>query len=228
MATLPTNRTTANTPAEHVSDHNILHGLWNMLTTKGDLLSATAAQAYARLAVGSNGQVLTADSTQSSGLKWATPSATTAFLKDMDRKVRTAGNLSMQNTSWTDLANTMDLSLTAATGDLIEVALIGRYSNENVEAYIDTVTLVSGSPVNHFSAGGASGQGVPGWTGPANVSMAIGAPVLYTLVSGDISGGTVTLRLRFRTNTTANGAKVLLALTDYPLQFWAKNYGAVS
>lgn len=29
---LPTNRTTANTPSEHVADHNALHGLYNGVT----------------------------------------------------------------------------------------------------------------------------------------------------------------------------------------------------
>jgi hypothetical protein len=41
------------------------------VTTKGDLLAATAASTLARLGVGSNGQVLTADSTQTAGIKWA-------------------------------------------------------------------------------------------------------------------------------------------------------------
>lgn len=40
-------------------------------TTKGDIAAATGANAYARLAAGSNGQVLKADSTQSTGLAWA-------------------------------------------------------------------------------------------------------------------------------------------------------------
>lgn len=43
------------------------------LTTKGDIYAATAASTPARLAVGTNGQVLTADSAESTGMKWATP-----------------------------------------------------------------------------------------------------------------------------------------------------------
>jgi len=46
-----------------------------LLTAKGDLISATAASTVARLAVGSDAQILVADSTASTGLKWATPTA---------------------------------------------------------------------------------------------------------------------------------------------------------
>jgi hypothetical protein len=42
-----------------------------ILDAKGDLITATAADTPARLAVGTNGQTLVADSTASTGLKWA-------------------------------------------------------------------------------------------------------------------------------------------------------------
>ena len=46
-----------------------------IVDAKGDLITATAADTPARLAVGTNGQYLQADSTTSTGLKWATVSA---------------------------------------------------------------------------------------------------------------------------------------------------------
>lgn len=46
-----------------------------IVDAKGDLIGATAADTPARLAVGTNGQVLTADSTAGTGLAWATPAA---------------------------------------------------------------------------------------------------------------------------------------------------------
>lgn len=45
------------------------------LTTKGDLYVATASATIARQGIGSDGQILTADSAQTNGLKWATPAS---------------------------------------------------------------------------------------------------------------------------------------------------------
>jgi hypothetical protein len=44
-----------------------------IVDAKGDIIAATAADTVSRLAVGSNDQVLTADSSTATGLKWATP-----------------------------------------------------------------------------------------------------------------------------------------------------------
>jgi hypothetical protein len=46
-----------------------------IVDAKGDIIAATAADVVARLAVGTNGQVLTAASGETTGLQWATPSS---------------------------------------------------------------------------------------------------------------------------------------------------------
>jgi hypothetical protein len=46
-----------------------------IVDAKGDLIVATAADTVSRIAVGANDTVLTADSSTSTGVKWATPAA---------------------------------------------------------------------------------------------------------------------------------------------------------
>jgi trimeric autotransporter adhesin len=46
-----------------------------IVDAKGDIIAGSAADTVARLAVGANDTVLTADSTTATGLKWATPAA---------------------------------------------------------------------------------------------------------------------------------------------------------
>jgi hypothetical protein len=50
-----------------------------LLTTKGDIIVATGNATLVRQGVGTNGQVLTADSTQADGVIWATPASGSTF-----------------------------------------------------------------------------------------------------------------------------------------------------
>jgi len=53
------------------------------IDAKGDLLVGTASDTIGRLAVGTDTYVLTADSSQASGIKWSAPAATGATMSDV-------------------------------------------------------------------------------------------------------------------------------------------------
>ncbi len=53
------------------------------IDAKGDLLVGTASDTIGRLAVGTNGFVLTADSAETSGIKWSAAAATGATMSDV-------------------------------------------------------------------------------------------------------------------------------------------------
>jgi hypothetical protein len=68
------------------------------LTTKGDLYVATASGTVARVGVGSNTQVLTADSAETAGVKWAAPSGGGGASIVHEHGYVTSGNITPQNT----------------------------------------------------------------------------------------------------------------------------------
>jgi hypothetical protein len=58
----------------------ITNSMATEIDAKGDLIVGTGADAFARLAVGTNGHTLVADSAQTTGLKWAAPAGGSTFV----------------------------------------------------------------------------------------------------------------------------------------------------
>lgn len=115
----------------------------SLLTTKGDLIAATGASTPARLAVGTNGQALLANSATATGLEWGTPtsggytllsttnlSGSTTSITGISNGYRdlliVINNLGIQTTAGTITFKFADSSPTFLTGYTI---IDGIYSN---------------------------------------------------------------------------------------------------
>jgi len=95
---------------------------------KADLLTATANDTPARLAVGTNGQVLTADSTAGTGLAWATPAAGGKVLQVVYGTTATAATSSSSTQAATNLTASITPSLNTSKV-LVLVAQTGIAKN---------------------------------------------------------------------------------------------------
>lgn len=169
------------------------------LTTKGDLYTFSTVDA--RLGVGTNGQVLTADSVEATGLKWATPASGSSFA---GAEITHAGNTqTISNNTWTKVvfdSEIYDVGGYAASGSTITIPsgkggyylVIGwAYFDQNATGTRQAKIYKNGSPT-YLNRGFAPNATVYPQVGIQNVVAAAATNTLEFYVFQS-SGGNLTL-----------------------------------
>jgi len=138
---------------------------------KGDLVAASAADTAAKLTVGTNGQVLTADSAQTLGVKWATPATPAAAM-------------TLLSSTTLGSAGTFDItSISGSYNDLVVVLIargVAAANTENVQAKINN------DAGSNYSIQYGNLTGTSATVGATSVSLG------STLVLSAVPGGSAT------------------------------------
>lgn len=186
------------------------------IVAKGNLIAGTAVNTAGILTVGSDTQVLTADSTQATGLKWAQPTTgtvtsigivTPSFLNVAGSPVTTSGNITLSysgsaipfasgGTNSTSASSAFNaLNPMTTIGDLIYESAANVASRLPVGSTGNVLTVVSGNPA---------------WAPPATsgtvTSIALTVPTFLTVGGSPItSSGTLAVTLSGTALPVLNG-----------------------
>jgi hypothetical protein len=167
-------------------NNSLLPIVKTIVDAKGDIIAATAADAVSRLAVGANDTVLTADSAQATGLKWAAAGSSTDFLL-----------LNSGGTALTGAA-TITVSITAYTN--IYVFVQGASS---ASASSEMSFRLNGDSTNNYRDNGLSFE-----RGDANFALNTGDTSLFMFAKmGTSAANTVTGALQIFGAKSTTGIK---------------------
>jgi hypothetical protein len=125
-----------------------------IIDAKGDLIAGSAADTALRLAVGTNGQTLVADSTAATGLKWATPAAGGGkVLQVVNATTQTgAGN---STSTYADTNLTATITPTSATSKILVLVSQNGCGKNTSDTSVNLILLRGASTiVTAESAGG--------------------------------------------------------------------------
>ena len=128
----------------------VTNSMATAIDAKGDLVPGTGADTFARLAVGANDTVLTADSTAATGLKWATPSAAVASYTLLNSGGTTLTGSATVTVSGISGRSNLQIIITTGSSDTANFDIGLRFNGDTGSNYNRYGIRISGSatPIN--------------------------------------------------------------------------------
>jgi hypothetical protein len=182
-----------------------------LLTTKGDIIVATGNATLVRQGVGANGTVLTADSAEADGVKWAALPASGKVLQVVSNTYSTATVI--QSTTMTDTGLSATITPTLATSKILVlvtqnfnsyVASGGRAAAYQIVRGATVINLIGSSGYEYTTDDSSTTVNGRNFTG------------VHTVVYLDSPATTsaTTYKTQAKVQSTANSSKIEFQLSN--------------
>ena len=179
------------------------------LTTKGDLFTFSTVDA--RLGVGTNGQVLQADSAEATGLKWATPSGGGKLLQVVSATTTTS--TAITSTSYTDTTITATITPTLATSKIfVMISSSVRSFRQGDGTYADAKLLRDATSLTTWTDRYFMGMDID-TSGTENNLALVGQPSI-TYMDSPASTSALTYKLQAAVYTTSASSSVTFQINS--------------
>ena len=188
----------------------VTNSMATAIDAKGDLVVGTGADAFSRLAVGTNTYLLTADSAEATGLKWAAPAGGGGGKVLQVVQGTTSTSTSISTTTYTDTNLTASITPTLNTSKVLVLTYQAFQMSSTGSQAFNGIKLVRGSTdilsqTNPWDFGLAAGTG-----------QTLRILWNYSYLDSPATTSSTTYKTQARVETTSNSQNIT-AQTDSQL-----------